>query len=368
MNKIRFYFSVMAVWGVFLNFATVYAQTNSEMGKVGPFTYSRTPGTASAFLPDISLIGTMAAGYMSDDPAGDVGHDPRRTGATLQEFELSVQSAIDPYFRGDAFIAIHEDAIELEEGYITTLGFLKGLQIKGGRFLLPFGRQNVKHLEQRSFVDNTLINKYLLDVEGLKEIGVGAAYIFPLPFYLQLEATASNGDNASSFNGVEKKDFVYQGRLTTSVDLSSATTLLIGTSAAIGNNATGIGNTTNLFGGDFFLKWKPSSRLNLVWQSEFIYRGMQTPGATLKDGGFYSFADLTFAKRWHVGARYDQVGLPNDSIAREFRLSPMLAFDPTEFSRLRLQYNYGKATNNHAVHGVFLQVGFNMGPHGAHPF
>lgn len=338
----------------------------TESRAFGPFQYG--VSGAGKLLPDISVIGTMAAGYLTDDPAGDVGHDPRRTGFTIQEFEIGFQSAIDPYFRGDVFVAIHEDAVELEEGFLTTLGLVKGLQVKAGKFLVPFGRQNAKHLELWGFVDNTLVNKYLLDVEGLNEIGVGAAYVFPLPFYLQLESTFVNGDNGASFNSALKKDFLYQGRLTTSFDLSPVTTVLIGSSAATGNNASGLGNTTTLFGGDVFLKWKPSARLSLAWQSEFIYRGMEIPGLTQKDGGFYSYADLQFAKRWHAGLRYDQMGLPDDSIAREFRVTPMFAFDPTEFSRLRVQYEYDKAVNNHVVHGAFLQAEFNMGPHGAHPF
>jgi hypothetical protein len=73
-------------------------------------------------------------------------------------------------------------------------------------------------------------------------------------------------------------------------------------------------------------------------------------------------------KRWHVGARFDMVGLPDDSIVQEWRITPALTFDPTEFSRLRLQYEYDKVENADAVHAAFLQLVFNMGPHGAHAF
>lgn len=346
-----------------------------ETGKPSPPAEERDLGTlkypvsgAAKMLPDISLIGSFAGAYFSTDPAGDQGHDPGATGFNLQEIELALQSNIDPYLRADVFLGFHEAGVELEEGFATTLGLVKGLQIRAGKFLIPIGRQNAKHLEQWHFVDTTLVNKYFLGAEGLSEIGVEAAYVFPLPFYLQAQASFSNGDNTASFGGGRKEDFLYQGRLVTSFDLSGATTLLIGGSGATGFNDSGVGNKTNLFGGDILLKYKPGARTSLTWQSEGMYRQRQTPVTNTKDGGFYSFVDLQFLKRWHVGARFDMVGLPDDSIVREWRLTPALTFDPTEFSRLRLQYEYDKADNADAVHAAFLQLVFNMGPHGAHAF
>ena len=323
---------------------------------------------AAKLLPDISLIGTFAGAYFSTDPAGDQGHDPAATGFNLQEIEVAFQSNIDPYLRADIFLGFHEDGVELEEGFATTLGLIKGLQLRAGKFFIPIGRQNVKHLEQWHFVDNTLVNKYFLGVEALSEIGIEAAYVFPLPFYFQAQASFSNGENATSFGGARKEDFLYQGRLTTSFDLSQVTTLLFGGSAATGSNDSGSGNQTNIFGGDILLKYKPGARTSLTWQSEAMYRQRQVPAANFKDGGFYSYVDLQFAKRWHAGARFDMVGLPDDSVVPEWRLTPALTFDPTEFSRLRLQYEYDKVENANAVHAAFLQLVFNMGPHGAHAF
>lgn len=323
---------------------------------------------AAKLLPDISLIGTFAGAYFSTDPAGDQGHDPAATGFNLQEIEVAFQSNIDPYLRADIFLGFHEDGVELEEGFATTLGLIKGLQIRAGKFLIPIGRQNVKHLEQWHFIDNTLVNKYFLGVEALSEIGVEAAYVFPLPFYLQAQASFSNGENTTSFGGARKEDFLYQGRITASFDLSQATTLLFGGSGATGFNDTGFGNKTDVLGGDILLKYKPGARTSLTWQSEGMYRQRRAPATDLKDGGFYSYVDLQFMKRWHVGARFDMVGLPDDSIVQEWRITPALTFDPTEFSRLRLQYEYDKVENADAVHAAFLQLVFNMGPHGAHAF
>jgi hypothetical protein len=44
-------------------------------------------------------------------------------------------------------------------------------------------------------------------------------------------------------------------------------------------------------------------------------------------------------------------------------------FNPTEFSRLRLQYNYDRAARDGETNNeVFLQLILAIGAHGAHPF
>lgn len=339
-----------------------------ETRAIGPFQYPMSPRGLQKLLPDISLIASFTGGYFSDDPAGATGHDPARTGFTLQEIELAIQSVVDPYFRADAFLAFHETGAELEEAYVTTFALPKGLQIRGGMFLLPFGRHNPKHLEQWHFVDNMLVSKYLLGPENLSELGVEISYLFPLPFFLQVQGTFTNGDNDTSFGGQRKQDFLYQGRVSASFDLSADTTLLIGGSGATGFNNTGLGNQTQLYGGDLLVRWRPRPGRGITWQSEYIFRSLQGPGTLLRDGGAYSYLDFQFHRRWHTGARFDTMGLPEDAITREWRLTPAVTFDPTEFSRLRAQYELDKVSGADAVHAVFLQLQFNIGPHGAHAF
>lgn len=340
----------------------------SDTRSLGPWKYPASRSGIASLLPDISLTGNFVGGWFSDEPAGTQGHDPARTGFTLQQIELVLQSVVDPYFRGDVILVFLEDGVELEEGYFTTLGLPRGLQVKGGKFLLPVGRQNQKHLEMWDFVDNTLVNKYLLGAEGLSELGLEVAYLFPTPFFLQLQGTFSNGDNGTSFGGTRTKDFLYQGRLSSSVDLGQDVTLLVGGSGAFGFNDEASGNDTRIFGGDILIKWKPKAYRSLTWQSEYLWRDKEFAGGRQKDGGFYSYVDWQFAKRWHAGIRFDQMGLPEGVILKEYRIAPAVTFNPTEFSRLRLQYEYDKVRTVDPVHAVFLQIQFNFGPHGAHPF
>ncbi len=319
-------------------------------------------------LPDISAIGTFAGAYFSKDPTSDTGADPAKTGFNLQEIELAVQSIIDPYLKGDVFLSFGEDKVELEEGYLTTLGLVKGLQMRGGKFRLPIGRQNQKHTEIWDFADNNLVNKYLLGPDGIRELGLEVSYLLPTPFFAQLQGTFSNGNNTTSFGSPRKKDFLYQGRVTTSFDPTENTAILVGASGATGGNSYSNGNFTQILGGDVLLKWKPASYRSLVWQTEYLYRSLGTSTGSLNDGGLYSYIDYQFLKRWHAGIRYDQMGMPSRSIVSEARVTPALTFNPTEFSRIRAQYEYDKIKGINPVHVAFLQFEFSMGPHGAHAF
>ncbi len=325
-------------------------------------------GMAWKLIPDISVIATFSGAYFSMEPTGDVGHDPARTGFTFQELELGLQAVIDPYFRYDVFLSFHEEGVELEEAYFTTLWGPRGLQFKGGKMLLPFGRQNPKHLEQWAFADNMLVNKYLLGPEGLGELGLEMSYLFPTPFFMQIQGTFTNGSNDTSFGGTGKGDFLYQGRYSTSVDITEDLTMLLGFSGAFGTNSSGSGNRTEIYGGDFLLKWKPSARSSLTWQTEYIFRRMQLPGDNQSDGGLYSYIDYQFLKRWHAGLRGDLMGIPEGLILAEYRITPAITFDPTEFSRIRLQYEYDKIRGISGSSAAILEFEFSMGPHGGHPF
>ena len=338
---------------------------NSGTGAIGPFTYNRaSPGMS--FLPDISLIGTITGAAYQNDP-GPNGHNPERTGFNLQEIEMAVQSVIDPYVRADVFLSFSEIGVELEEGYLTSLSLPAQLQLRAGKMKLPFGRFNEKHLEIWNFVNDPLINDRILGSEGLNEFGVVASVIFPVPFFLQLEGGMSQGDNTGNFDGSRKQDFAGVSRLSASVDISDRTTILVGTSGAMGFNATGVGNLTQIYGGDLLFKWKPSTHKGVTWQSEYIYRKRKTLLADETEGGAYTEVIGQLGKRWQIGGRVDYLGVPVNTEKR-YRASPMIRFMPSEFFSLRTQYDYEDSNVTTPVHAGFLQAIFSMGPHGSHKF
>jgi hypothetical protein len=60
----------------------------------------------------------------------------------------------------------------------------------------------------------------------------------------------------------------------------------------------------------------------------------------------------------------DTLGL----LGRAYRISPMLTFSPSEFSRIKLEYDYLNQSYGPNQHAVFLQFLYAIGAHGAHPY
>jgi hypothetical protein len=100
--------------------------------------------------------------------------------------------------------------------------------------------------------------------------------------------------------------------------------------------------------------------------------------------GFYAQAVAKFGLRMRAGLRFDllqgneilETGQRRDLPESLPRFSAMIEFNPTEFSRVRLQYNYDRSRysetnqqlNRMTVHELSLQVNLAIGAHGAHSF
>lgn len=189
-------------------------------------------------------------------------------------------------------------------------------------------------------------------------------------------------------------------RYAASFDLSDTQTLLAGASAAFGPNGSGTGADTQIYGADLFWKWKPAKHHGgfpfVSWQTEAMLRryqagatpagsytpgasGVYLPGETLADWGLYSQIAWGFRKDWVAALRGDYV-LPVDKAAYEWilgddpnrlprwRFSPNLTWYLSEFSKLRLQYNYDDRQQLGIGHSVWLQFEFSLGAHAAHKF
>ena len=116
-----------------------------------------------AFNPAISVNGLFLGFYTSDplvrepafgghdhgetdaheDEAHTHGHShglPEDTGLSVQEAEVCLSSSIDAYLKGDLTLAIPgSEGLELEEGYVTSLG-LRNVTLKAGKFFTAFAR------------------------------------------------------------------------------------------------------------------------------------------------------------------------------------------------------------------------------------
>ncbi|MBI3880643.1 MAG: hypothetical protein HY301_11355 [Verrucomicrobia bacterium] len=375
----------------------------------------------SAYM-NISFDALMAAGSSTaGDPAAQLqlgDHDPLRRGFSLRNAEIALDGAVDPYFKGFANIVLKLDknndtAIELEETYLQSTSLPGGLQLKAGQFFAAFGRQNPQHPHQWAFVDAPIILTRAFGPDGLRNVGAQLSWLTPLPFYTEAFLGVFNGEGgtAHSFRNAGEPDAAgtlrYAGRATlgqhlssgadllfapriaSSFDLSDTQTLLAGVSAAFGPNDTGANSRTEIYGADLFWKWKPTTAHAgfpfVSWQTEFLYRRFGAgadatavpvlPAENITDWGFYSQLAWGFTERWVAGLRGEFVSGNNATFDRmdvfrgdRTRVSPALTFFPSEFSKVRLQYNYDHGQNFGDDHSVWLQLEFMLGAHGAHKY
>lgn len=337
------------------------------------------------------------------------GHDPIQRGFTVQNLEVVFEGAVDPYFRGQSNIIFQidkdgESFLEVEEAYLTSMSLPLNLQVKAGTFFTEFGRLNQFHPHVWDFADQPLVNGRFLSPDGLRNPGARLSWLAPTSNYTELYFTVQNsqGETVRSFRFEEDgmglfgreavetrvramEDLLYVPRIATSFDLTEEQTILLGASAAFGPNSTGTDKDTIIYGLDMFWKWKSKYAAGgfpfVTWQTEVMGRRFEAgkdinaglPDEVLDNWGAYSQILWGFKKRWVAGLRGDYVdgdqGATDPLGFERWRLSPNLTFYPSEFSKIRLQYNYDDILgNDSSEHSVILQFEFLLGSHGAHKF
>jgi hypothetical protein len=368
---------------------------------------------------NISFDGQFALAYSSDrnlDQLETGDHDPQQRGFSARNLELALDGAVDPYFEGFANIVFklnndNETELEAEEAFLQTTDLPFGLQLKGGQFFAAFGRINPTHPHTWDFADDPIVHGRLLGSDGLRGVGAQVSWTAPVSWYSQLIFGVQNGRGNTGYSfrnpGVDGvfygrlttdrearglQDFVYIPRWENSVDLSPTQTVLAGISGAFGSNETGANSRTQIYGADLLYKWK-SSRAEggfpfVKWQSEVTYRRFEAgrgvdqsfPVAeTFHDWGIYSQVIWGFKKGWTAGVRGDYLHMQDsaftDDPARQSRsrVSGDLTWYPTEFSKIRLQYNHDFLDANdfltaREADSIFFQFEFILGAHGAHKF
>jgi hypothetical protein len=406
-----------------------FPTTDTSVVTSAPETISSTGAGASLTQPigigsgknymNISFDGLFALAYSSDKHLDQIevgDHDPMQRGFNARNIELAFDGAVDPYFEGFANIVFKLDNdnntdVEVEEAFMQTTSLPFNLQLKGGQFFAAFGRINPTHPHTWDFVDYPIVAGRFLGPDGLRGVGTQISWIVPVPWYSQLFLGVQNGRGETGYsfrnpgdNGVfygrlttdreirGLEDFVWIPRWENSVDLSPTQVVLAGVSGAFGSNETGGTARTQIYGADLLYKWKSEKAEGgfpfVKWQTEFMYRrfeagtgmGDSFPVAeTFHDWGLYSQVLWGFKKGWVAGIRGDyydaQDSRYTDNIDRQSRsrISANLTWYPTEFSKIRLQYNHDFLDETFFLAGqdvdsVFLQFEFILGSHGAHKF
>jgi hypothetical protein len=388
----------------------------------------------------------LAAAGTSTEPDSSIrelqggGHDPARRGFTLQQGELSLAGAIDPYFYGEAHVVFGTDFVELEEAFFQTTSLPYGLQLEGGHFFTEFGRINPVHPHAWRWIDQPIILSRLFGPDGLRAPGVRLGWLTPLPWFSEIHVGVQNGNEGEttlSFLSSEPPggrpavdtdvsnlgDMLYLTRWENSWDVTPELSTLVGFSGLFGSNSTGSDGQTFIYGTDLTFKWTPASNFRgwpfLEWQTEVLKRdytadffvaGAETggdsgghthggeeeaageeeefpnnlPGEILRDWGGYSQLLWGFRYPWAGGIRFEYVSGHEPSVAEgvlvsrsedpfrddRYRIAPLVIYHPTEFSRVRLQYNFDHAKHlvGDDAHSFWLGMEVLYGSHAAHKY
>lgn len=343
-------------------------------------------------LPDVSVVGDMIADLSSD---GTTQEDGTRLG--VREIELAVQANVDPTFRGDLFLGFSDaEGVHIEQAFMTATSL--PVEIRLGRFLSPFGKQNTTHRHDLHTVDHSLIVQRFLGEEGLKSTGLYLGRIAaPFGFFQEFIVTVAERLGEAPEDLVleepiskEWENLAYGARVRNYWDLSNAANLEISGSFMTGQmereltggpvgdvNARALRQTT--FGADVTFRWRPPAQglyKSFILQGEFMAQSNENDDvaivpspADLGDfSGFYLFGRYQISRRGYLGARFDSLEDPEFDGERTNAFSGIWQFYPSEFSKIVAKFERVSPKGFEAFNRFILQATFALGPHKPHPF
>ena len=379
------------------------------------------PGAAASgtgFNPALSLILSGLYTNTSQDPANyrisgfalppnaEIG--PGTRGFSLAESELGLSANVDPWFSGSINLSFAPDnSVSVEEAFIQTTSLGNGLTLKGGRFLSSVGYLNSQHSHVWDFVDAPLAYQAMLGTQFVSD-GVQLAWLAPTEHYLELRAELGSGhhfpgDSAGNGAGMSALSLHTGGDIGESsnwraglsvLDAKASGQRLLGPDAASAERIDAFSGSTRVWVADAVWKWAPqgnATRTNFKLQGEYLRStrdgtlvadadtlASAAPYAAVQSG-WYLQGVYQFMPRWRVGLRTERLdpGSPDYGANAVFftadnwqprRNSAMLDWNPSEFSRVRLQYSRDQARPGVTDNQWFLQYQMSLGAHGAHSY
>lgn len=333
----------------------------------------------------------------------------------LRSAELFIAADVDPFTRAYATLNASADAagndeatLGVEEAAIVTTRLPYNLTVRGGRFFADFGTLAHRHDPELPFVDRPPSLDAFVGGES-RTNGVEVSWLVPTPFYMKVTSAVGNKLGGDTTDGVSAnqsrpiKGLTYLGRLLTYFDINDDHNIEFGGSIAETPNAEDITNSgrfeRRLVGLDFKYRWYPLGRglrQNLTLAGEWLYdvgeadpvnggRRVDVFGNPVRQGawGGYVYAEYRLSKEWRPGFRFDYFQLQSEPLlvtnpgtglfgstrnATGHRTdsrtwSPYLTWYPSEFQRLRLQYNRADRGNANDVNEFFLQWTVFLGSH-----
>ena len=380
---------------------------------------------ANSFNPAISLILSGLYTNLSQNPANyqitgfpvpsSVSIGPGNRGFSLAESELGVYANIDPYFYGGFNYSIHpDDSASTEEAFIQTIALSNGFIVKAGRFFSSIGYLNSQHAHTWDFVDAPLVYQAFLGTQ-FGDDAVQVKWLAPTDTFLELGTEIGRGrpypgsdpDKNGSGAGTV---FAHAGG-----DVGASSSWRAGLSVletspqnqSFSEDNLAGSAVTNSFSGDvriwiadFVWKYAPNGNpvyTNFKLQAEYMHRhddgtviydttnANGTPGVALpapydaKQSGWYLQGIYQFMPYWRVGLRTERLEhgtvdySSNNAFLPQSNFNPsknsmMVDYNPSEFSRIRLQFAQDKSQQGVTDNQAFVQYQMSLGAHGAHQF
>jgi len=275
----------------------------------------------------------------------------------LQSGELFISAPIDPFLRGyTAIVGSSDEGFDIEEAALVTTSLPWNLTVKGGRFFADVGRFPHWHVEQLPFTDRPPSIERLIPGESGAE-GAEVVWLAPIEHYFRVtggiydsigqrdELPPNVGSGGS--RGFDELTFLVHP--TTYYDLTDTLNVELGgtffTSPKHG--------ARYLYGIDATLRHQPGTSefyQGFVIGSEWLWNdekfknvdedGEIVPGAQRfkRDGG-YAYLESFFARQYSLGARFDYAQQPVDATDRQRTWSAFATWYPSEFQRLRFQFD-----------------------------
>jgi hypothetical protein len=298
----------------------------------------------------------------------------------LQEAELFLSAPIDPFLRGYAsIVGSSEEGFDIEEAALVTTALPWNLTVKGGRFFADVGRFPHWHVEQLPFVDRPPSIEKLIPGESRAE-GMEVTWLAPTEHYFRVTGGVYNSIGEQDelpplVGGGDRSisELTWLVHPTTYFDLTDTLNLEVGgTFFTVAQDSARF-----LYGVDATLRHQPGTSefyQGFVLGSEWLWNnakfqnvddtGMVIPGSQRfhRDGG-YAYLETFFGREYSVGGRFDYSQEPFGPTDRQRTWSAFATWYPSEFQRLRFQFDQIDPTDGKNDQRFTLQWTAFLGSH-----
>ena len=371
------------------------------------------PGFDNSFNPAIGVIlnGTYGAFSSKDSHMAGFavpGEGARQDqGLKLGESEINFVSNIDDKFSGNLTASFTsekgEDQLGIEEAFVQTLpgmGLPSGLSVKAGRALWTLGYLNEQHAHTDDFVDRPLPYRVFLG-NAYNDDGAEVSYILPTAIYSEVGGGVFRGDVYPFGSNSGRNPGAWSAFARIGNDIGDNQTWRVGAYTLSGNAHERLSNddtviyngNSHLYIADVRYTFAPTGNSNekeLTLQSEVFRRNENgnyedTAASSGQVGtgghasGWYAQGVYKFLPSWRAGVRYSQLISPSTPLGllgsaldsssyNPKAYAAMVDWSNSEFSRIRLQYNYEELARGQVDNQFLAQYIMSLGAHGAHKY